>query len=78
VKLFHIERAIHDFLSTLVFEKLFERFPNLRIASVENGSEFLPDLFKKLGEKYSYGQLRVIRAAQPDNGFRLQERRFGS
>jgi len=49
VKLFHIERAIHDFLSTLVFEKLFERFPNLRIASVENGSEFLPDLFKKLG-----------------------------
>ena len=48
VKLFHIERAIHDFLSTLVFEKLFERFPNLRIASVENGSEFLPDLFKKL------------------------------
>ena len=48
VKLFHIERAIHDFLSTLVFERLFERFPNLRIASVENGSEFLPDLFKKL------------------------------
>jgi predicted TIM-barrel fold metal-dependent hydrolase len=49
VKLFHIERAIHDFLSTLVFERLFERFPNLRVASVENGSEFLPDLFKKLG-----------------------------
>jgi predicted TIM-barrel fold metal-dependent hydrolase len=48
VKLFHIERAIHDFLSTLVFDKLFERFPNLRIASVENGSEFLPDLFRKL------------------------------
>ena len=31
-----------------VFEKLFERFPNLRVASVENGSEFLPDLFRKL------------------------------
>jgi hypothetical protein len=38
----------------------------------------LSDVFKKLGEKYSYGQLRVIRAAQPDNGFRLEERRFGS
>jgi ATP-dependent DNA helicase RecQ len=38
----------------------------------------LSDLFKKLGEKYSYGQLRVVRAAQPDNGFRLEERRFGS
>jgi len=49
VKLYNIERAIHDFLSTLVFEKLFERFPNVRVASVENGSEFLPDLFRKLG-----------------------------
>jgi predicted TIM-barrel fold metal-dependent hydrolase len=48
VKLFHIERAIHDFLATLVFERLFERFPNLRVASVENGSEFLPALFRKL------------------------------
>ena len=48
VKSFNIERAAYDFLITLVFEKLFERFPNLRIASVENGSEFLPDLFRKL------------------------------
>ena len=45
---FHIERAAYDFLITLVFDKLFERFPNVRIASVENGSEFLADLFKKL------------------------------
>ena len=43
-----IERAAHDFLLTLAFDQLFVRFPNLRIASVENGSEFLPDLFKKL------------------------------
>jgi predicted TIM-barrel fold metal-dependent hydrolase len=48
VKAFHIERAAHDFLVTLVFDKLFERFPNVRVASVENGSEFLGDLFKKL------------------------------
>jgi predicted TIM-barrel fold metal-dependent hydrolase len=48
VKQFNIERAAHDFLITLVFEKLFDRFPNLRIASVENGSEFLPGTFKKL------------------------------
>ena len=26
----------------------FARFPNLRVASVENGAEFLPDLFRKL------------------------------
>ena len=48
VRSFAIERAAYDFLITLAFDKLFERFPNLRIASVENGSEFLGDLFKKL------------------------------
>ena len=32
----------------MAFDKLFERFPNVRIASVENGSEFLPDLVRKL------------------------------
>jgi predicted TIM-barrel fold metal-dependent hydrolase len=48
VKSFAIERAAFDFLITLVFEKLFDRFPNLRIASVENGSEYLGDMFKKL------------------------------
>lgn len=48
VRTFAIERAAYDFLVTLVFDKLFERFPNLRVASVENGSEFLPDLFRKL------------------------------
>jgi predicted TIM-barrel fold metal-dependent hydrolase len=48
VKVLAIERAIYDFLLSIVFDGLFDRFPNLRIASVENGSEFLPDLFKKL------------------------------
>ena len=48
IKAFHIERAALDFLATISFDKLFERFPRLRIASVENGSEFLPDLFRKL------------------------------
>jgi predicted TIM-barrel fold metal-dependent hydrolase len=48
VKSFHIERAAYDFLITLAFDKLFDRFPNVRVASVENGSDFLRDLFKKL------------------------------
>ena len=43
-----IERAAYDFLASLIFDELFDRFPNLRVASVENGSEFLPDLFRKL------------------------------
>ncbi len=48
VTAFNMERAIMDVLATLVFDKLFDRFPNVRIVSVENGSTFLPDLFKKL------------------------------
>ncbi len=43
---FHRSRNINDFLASLVFDKLFERFPKLRIASVENGSEFLGDLLR--------------------------------
>ncbi len=48
IKSFQIERAAHDFLITLVFEKFFDRFPRIRVASVENGSGFLADTFRKL------------------------------
>jgi predicted TIM-barrel fold metal-dependent hydrolase len=48
IKAWNIERAAHDFLATLIFDRLFERFPRVRVASVENGSEFLGDLFRKL------------------------------
>jgi predicted TIM-barrel fold metal-dependent hydrolase len=48
IKAFAIERAAHDWLATLILEKLFDRFPNVRVASVENGSEFLGPLFRKL------------------------------
>lgn len=48
IKSWSFERAALDFLATLIFERLFERFPNVRVASVENGSEFLPYLFRKL------------------------------
>jgi len=50
IKHFNIERAAYDFLITLAYQRLFERFGNLRIASIENGAEFLPDLFRKLGQ----------------------------
>ena len=48
VRMFAIERAAYDFLIQLMFDDVYTRFPNVRVASVENGSEFLPDLFKKL------------------------------
>jgi predicted TIM-barrel fold metal-dependent hydrolase len=48
IKQFNIERAVHDYLLSMTLSGLFTRFPNLRVASVENGAEFLPDLFRKL------------------------------
>jgi len=48
IKSFAIERAAADFVITSVFEKLFDRFPNLRMASVENGSAYLPDALRKI------------------------------
>ena len=51
IKAFNIERAALDWLMTMSLEKMYERFPNLRIASVENGSTFLPDLFRKLPQQ---------------------------
>jgi predicted TIM-barrel fold metal-dependent hydrolase len=46
--MFAIEQAIKEWMASLVFENHLVRFPNLRIASVENGAQFLPDLFRKL------------------------------
>ncbi len=48
IKSFAIEQAIRDYLLTLIFENHLLRFPNLRIASVENGAQFLPDLIRKV------------------------------
>lgn len=50
IKQFNIERAAFDWLITMSFERMYERFPNLRVASVENGSDFLGQLFRKLDQ----------------------------
>ncbi len=36
-----------------MFHRMFERFPNLRVASVENGSSFLAGLVKKLDSQHT-------------------------
>jgi predicted TIM-barrel fold metal-dependent hydrolase len=43
-----LERSANDFLLDLCYKKVFERFPRLRIASIENGSAFLTNLLKQL------------------------------
>ncbi len=71
VKHLNIERAAYDFLITLAYERLFERFPNLRVASVENGAEFLPDLFRKL--RQSRDRLRNQNYYKEDPGLLFKE-----
>ncbi len=71
IKHFNIERAAYDFLATLCYEKLFERFPNVRIASIENGAEFLPDLFRKL--RQSRDRLAVTGYYKEDPGELFKE-----
>ncbi len=48
IKMLQLERPIEDWLSSLICDNLFHRFPNLRVASVENGSKFLPGMFERL------------------------------
>ncbi len=43
-------RAISDFFAASICHKIFERFPGLRIASVENGASWAPDLLHRLDD----------------------------
>ena len=51
IKAFSIERVAHDWLITMSMERMYTRFPNLRIASVENGADYLDMLFRKLKQQ---------------------------
>ena len=42
------DRAIHDTIATLVVHGVFKRHPTLRVASIENGSDWLHVLVKRL------------------------------
>jgi predicted TIM-barrel fold metal-dependent hydrolase len=42
------DRAIHDTIASLVIDGVFKRHPGLRVASIENGSNFLHTLVKRL------------------------------
>jgi predicted TIM-barrel fold metal-dependent hydrolase len=42
------DRPIIDFFSAILCDRLFDRFPNLRLSSIENGASYLPSMMKKL------------------------------
>ncbi len=43
-------RAVSDFFAAALCHKVFERFPGLRLASVENGASWVPDLLHRLDD----------------------------
>jgi hypothetical protein len=62
IRMLQLERPIEDFLASLVCDRLFDRFPRVRVASVENGSRFLGGLFDRLrivSHKMSAGSRRI-------------------
>lgn len=42
------ERTITDTLAALIFHNLFGRFPNLTVASIEHGADWVPTLLRKM------------------------------
>jgi predicted TIM-barrel fold metal-dependent hydrolase len=45
--------AVQDWFANLLAHGLFQRFPNLRMASIETGSDWVFHLFDKLKKSYS-------------------------
>jgi len=61
-------RYILDTMAALICHGVFQRFPNVRVCSIENGSFWVPWLFKNL--KKAYGQEPKAFAENPLDTFR--------
>ncbi|MGA8546003.1 MAG: amidohydrolase family protein [Mycobacterium sp.] len=61
--LWSIDRPMQDMLGAMIMQKFFYRYPNVRIVSVEQGSDWLLVLMKKLDK--AYRQRRALFAENP-------------
>lgn len=61
-------RAIHDSMAALVCHGVFERHPNVRVASIENGSSWVRGLFDAF--EHVYGQMPQEFKEPPTETFR--------
>jgi predicted TIM-barrel fold metal-dependent hydrolase len=62
------DRPPYDTMAALVCQGLFDRFPRIRVASIEAGAAWVPVLVKKL--KKAYGQMPTGFASDPVDSFR--------
>jgi predicted TIM-barrel fold metal-dependent hydrolase len=59
---------IHDTMAALVCHGVFNRFPKLRVATIECGSEWVAPLIRQM--KKTYGQMSTAFEADPVEQFR--------
>lgn len=64
------DRSIADTLAAMVCHGLLERFPTLRVASIENGAMWVPDLLRNLND--AYGKMPFSFGVHPVEQFRRQ------
>lgn len=64
------DRGISDTLAALICHGVLERFPNLRVASIENGAMWVPDLLRNLRD--AHGKMPMVFDRHPVDQFRDQ------
>jgi predicted TIM-barrel fold metal-dependent hydrolase len=64
------DRAISDTFAALLCHGVLDRFPNLRLASIENGAMWVPDLLRNLRD--GYGKMPFTFGADPVERFHEQ------
>ena len=62
------DRPPFETMAALVCQGLFDRFPNVRVATIESGAEWVPPLLKKLAKVY--GQMPSAFLSDPVEAFR--------
>ena len=64
---FHGQRNTSDNIAALICHGVFERFPNVRVATVESGSDWVAPLLKEL-DGFSDQEIRMV---MRENGLSL-------
>jgi len=64
------DRGISDTFAALICHGVLERFPNLRVASIENGAMWVPDLLRNLQD--GYGKMPFSFKEHPVEQFKRQ------
>jgi predicted TIM-barrel fold metal-dependent hydrolase len=62
------DRPPFETLAAMVCQGLFDRFPNVRVATIESGADWVPPLLKKLDKVH--GQMPTAFASDPVEAFR--------